>query len=126
MIKILLFFLFISCTFKAYSQEGGKRTTLGIENAKQELAAALENTTEKKFIVDKVIKDKKTAVSVSEAMLFNIYGKEKIVKQRPYEGFLINGYWVLNGTLPQGWDGGTFLIIINSIDGKVIKLTHGK
>ncbi|WP_157593106.1 YbbC/YhhH family protein [Rufibacter tibetensis] len=122
---LLIFFccFILSCSF---AHDGEKRTILGLEFSKKELDEALKNTDKKQIFVDKVIKDKSTAIGVAEAMLFSIYGKENIVKQRPYEYYLIDGYWVINGTLPQGWVGGTFLIIINSTDGKVIKLTHGK
>ncbi|WP_207429917.1 YbbC/YhhH family protein [Sabulibacter ruber] len=122
---LLLFFccFTLSCSF---AQDGEKRTTLGLDFSKKELAEALKNTDKTQILVDKVIKDKPTAINVAEAILFSIYGKENIVKQRPYESYLIDGYWLINGTLPQGWVGGTFLIIINSTNGKVIKLTHGK
>jgi hypothetical protein len=122
----LLFFFFLPLYFVASAQDGADRTKLGIEYAKRELADALNNPSKKQILVEKVIKDEQTAISVAEAMLFSIYGKENIVRQRPYERYLINDYWVLNGTLPKDWVGGTFLIIINSTDGKVIKLTHGK
>lgn len=122
----LLFFICLSLYFAASAQSGGDRTQLGIEYAKRELTDALKNPTQKQILAEKVIKDKETAINVAEAMLFSIYSKENIVRQRPYESHLIDGYWVLNGTLPKGKLGGTFLIIINSIDGKVIKLTHGK
>lgn len=124
--KVLLLFICLYLYFVASAQDGTGRTKLGVEYAKRELADALKNTSQKQILVEKVIKDEQTAISVAEAMLFSIYGKENIVRQRPYESQLIDDYWVLNGTLPQDWVGGTFLIIINSTDGKVIKLTHGK
>jgi hypothetical protein len=113
----------LSCSF---AQDGGKRTTLGLDYSKKELADAFQNTDKKQVLAETVIKDKSTAIGVAEEMLFRIYGKENIVKQRPYESYLIDGYWVINGTLPHNWVGGTFLIILNSTDGKVIKQTHGK
>jgi hypothetical protein len=123
--KISLLFLFVQLYFVAFAQEDTKKK-LGIEYAKRELADALNNPSQKHILIQKVIKDKETAISVAEAILFSIYGKENIIRQRPYESYLINGYWVLNGTLPLDCEGGTFLIILNSTDGKVIKLTHGK
>ncbi|GAB3533009.1 hypothetical protein GCM10027443_17650 [Pontibacter brevis] len=97
-----------------------------MEYAKRELTNALTQSKQKQVLVEKVIKNKETAIGVAETMLFSIYGKESIVIQRPYESHLIDGYWVLNGTLPPGQVGGTFLIILDSTDGKVIKLTHWK
>jgi len=67
-----------------------------------------------------------TAISVAEPILFSIYGKDNITKQRPYEIYFIDNYWVIAGTLPKGYLGGTFLIIIDSKDSEIIRITHGK
>lgn len=116
--------LFISLT--SCGQTKSDRTQFGVEYAKSELKDALYNKKEKQIFVDTVIKDKETATIVAEAILFKIYGKDKITKQRPYEINQINNYWVLNGTLPKNMLGGTFLIIINSTNGQIVKLSHGK
>ncbi|NCP91189.1 MAG: hypothetical protein GW827_13335 [Flavobacteriales bacterium] len=116
--------LFISLT--SCGQTKSDRTQFGVEYAKSELKDALYNKKEKQILVDTVIKDKETAIIVAEAILFKIYGKDKITKQRPYEINQIDNYWVLNGTLPKNMLGGTFLIIINSTNGQIVKLTHGK
>lgn len=102
------------------------RTQFGYEFAKSELKDAILNKKEKQILVDKVITDKETAIIIAETILFKIYGKDNIIEQRPYEINQIDNYWVLNGTLPQNMLGGTFLIILNSTNGQVIKLTHGK
>ena len=108
--------------------KSGNRTQLGIEYSKSELKKALLNKKDKLILADTLISDKETAISISEAILFKIYGKENIVRQRPYEINKINEYWVVNGTLPSNprMKGGTFLIILDSTDGQVIRLTHGK
>ncbi|WP_410779748.1 NTF2 fold immunity protein [Hymenobacter negativus] len=61
-----------------------------------------------------------------EPVLFRIYGRENIVKQRPYERYLIDHYWVVSGTLPEDWVGGTFMIIMDARNSQVIRLTHGR
>jgi hypothetical protein len=116
--------IFISLT--SCGQTKTDRTKLGVEYAKSELKEALLNKTEKQILVEKVITDKETAVIIAETILFKIYGKDNIIKQRPYEINQIDNYWVLNGTLPRNMLGGTFLIILNSTNGQIIKLTHGK
>jgi hypothetical protein len=116
--------IFISLT--SCGQTKTERTKLGIEYAKSELKEALSNKTEKQILVIKVISDKETAEIIAETILFKIYGKDNIIKQRPYEINQIDNFWVLNGTLPQNMSGGTFLIILNSTNGQIIKLTHGK
>ncbi len=42
---------------------------------------------------------------LAEAALFEIYGEAQIKSEQPYEAYLINGYWVINGTLSKrgGW-----------------------
>jgi hypothetical protein len=120
-----LFIFFFICTFQSCGLIN--RSHFGIEYAKSELDEALsDTTTQDQILVDTVVSDKETATTVAEAILFKIYDKENIVKQRPYEINFIKGYWIINGTLPMFWQGGTFLIIINSVNGEVIKLTHYK
>jgi hypothetical protein len=124
-LKTIIFFLTMF-GLTACGQTNNDRTNLGIEYAKTELKDALANTKDKLILVDKVITDKETAISISETILFKIYGKNNIIKQRPYEVNKIENYWILNGTLPKKMLGGTFLIIINSTNGQIIKLTYGK
>jgi hypothetical protein len=72
------------------------------------------------------IPDSATAVAVAEPILFKVYGKEEILGEKPYKVDSVDGYWVLTGTLPKGYLGGTFVIIMAAKDCKVIKLTHYK
>lgn len=105
---------------------GQKRIVLGEQHAKQQVREALKNKTEKPFY-ENLIKDKETAISVVEPILFKVYGKDLIISERPYEVYLINGYWYITGTLPKKTEaGGTFEIIINSMNGQIITLTHYK
>ena len=101
------------------------RPVPGEKNARQAIKKALADKDNKPFY-DTLIKDKQTAIAVAEPILFNTYGKKNIRDQKPYECYLIDGYWYVSGTLPKGWRGGVFEIIISSKDGKIIKLTHGK
>jgi NTF2 fold immunity protein len=121
-----LFILTILFAQIACGQTHKNRTSLELNFAKQELAKAVQDTNSRHILVDTIIKDSETAIQVSEAILFKIYGKKNILKQKPYEINILSGYWVLNGTLPKNTEGGTFLIIISALTGQVIKLTHGK
>ena len=121
-----LFIIAISVTQVSCGQTSNNRTTLGVEYAKKELQNALTDTKQKQILADSLIKDKETAINVSEVLLFKIYGKDNITRERPYEVNFIDGYWIINGTLPENMFGGTFLIIIKATNGQVIKLTHGK
>jgi hypothetical protein len=73
-----------------------------------------------------LIEDKKMAIAVSEAILFKVYGEENIKGQRPYGVYKTDLYWVLTGTLPEGYVGGVFEIAIDANDARVIGLAHGK
>ena len=115
-------------TLAACGQKKDNRTRLGNSYAIQELKSALNdkgqhNVTDNKIVI---IKDSLTAINVAEPILFSIYGKDNITKQRPYEIYFIDNYWVIMGTLPKNYLGGTFLIIIDSKDSKIIRITHGK
>ncbi|WP_051205464.1 NTF2 fold immunity protein [Salinimicrobium xinjiangense] len=72
------------------------------------------------------LKDKVQAVEFAELVLFQTYGKVNIEKQKPYSIHNIDGYWLICGNLPKGKVGGTFLIIIDSRNYQIIRLTHGK
>ncbi len=75
---------------------------------------------------DTLIKDKKAAISIAEPILFRTYGKKTIRHERPYDTNLKDGLWYITGALKKGYDGGVFLIVINSKNGEVIKVTHSK
>ena len=122
----VLFFSAVLVMLVSCGRTINNRTTLGVEYAKQELRNALTDTTQNQVLVDTLIKDKETAITIAETILYKIYGKENITAQQPYEVNLIDGYWILNGTLPENMVGGTFLIIIDATNGRIIKLTHGK
>ena len=130
MIKLKTFCLwtFLALTINACGQTKNNHNRLGKIYAEQELKSALNNKAQHNVIdnVNLIIKDSLTAINIVEPILFSIYGKDNIVRQRPYEIFLIDSYWVINGTLPKGYLGGTFLIIIDAKNSKVIRISHGK
>lgn len=86
------------------------------------LDTALHNIINKILIV----KDEKTAIGLAEPILFNIYGRKNIIRQRPYEIQKLVAYYIIKGTLPEGSWGGVFLIVIDSRDARIVRLTHGK
>jgi hypothetical protein len=111
-------------------QTTNERQKFGKRNAEYELNSALKDKTRHNVINSKtvIIKDSLTAISVAEPILFGIYGKLHITKQKPYEIYHIKSYWVLSGTFKGGLQskGGTFLIIIDDRNSQIIKITHGK
>ena len=113
-------------TLLLFSCKKGHRV-LGIETARQELKAALSDTSgSQNLFVKTLIHDERSAIAAVEPTLFKSYGKAEIINEKPYEVYLIDGYWVLSGTMPNNMLGRTFLIIFSAKDGRVIKLTHFK
>ncbi|MES2775458.1 MAG: NTF2 fold immunity protein [Bacteroidota bacterium] len=125
---ILIFCLFFSIKIFCFGQEQGDRLILGEGHAKKQLQLALSDTTIHNVVNPQVLilKDKEAALNVIEPILFGIYSKGNIIKQRPYEVYMIDNYWVISGTLPKGYKGGCFLIIVDATNSKIVRLTHGK
>jgi NTF2 fold immunity protein len=105
-----------------------QRSFLGKTHAEEQLKLTL-STKPAHNIVDStiiLIKDSVTAIQIAEPILFSIYGREAITKQQPYECYFIDNYWLLCGTLRTDELGGTFLIIMDSRNGEIVRITHGK
>jgi len=120
-IAIVFIFVSLGCTAQNYS----KRTIVGEQYATQAVKNAL-NDTQYKTASDTLIRDKETAISIAESIVSNIFGKNTIIAERPYECYLVDGYWYVAGTLPKNYKGGVFEIIISAKDGRIIRLGHGK
>jgi hypothetical protein len=121
---LILFLLICVIPYFSTAQNFKNRTVLGEQNARQVVREAIKDKS--KLFYDTLIKNKATAIAIAEPILFDIYGKKEIINERPYECYLVDGYWYLSGTLPKDWLGGVFEMIINSKNGEIIKLTHGK
>lgn len=126
--KVIYFFTLLIYTLTACGQTKYDRIVLGKSYAEQELKLALTDNSQHNVINNNtvIIKDSLTAINIVEPILFNIYGKDKVIEQQPYEIYFVNKYWVIGGTLPKESLGGTFLIIIDSRNCKIIRITHSK
>ena len=123
------YIIFVLLSIYSISVCGQSKTdSLNKKHAEKELELALSNQKQHNVIDFEyvIIKDSTMATAIAETILFGIYGKEKIVRQKPYEIHHIKNYWILAGTLPQNMKGGTFLIILDDRNSQVIKITHGK
>lgn len=60
-----------------------------------------------------LVPDKETAIQIAEIVLFRLYGKEKIVAQRPYEVKKEDYFWWISGTLKEPTVGSPFRIAIS-------------
>jgi hypothetical protein len=122
--KILLFYL---CSFFYFQVSGQDNDANRIAQLRKEIKEALKDTTDSGNKEHPLIPDEKTAIAIVEPILFKFYGEEKIKNERPYKSELVDGYWLIKGSLPAKYKvGGTFSVIINSVDGRIIKFTHYK
>ncbi|GGP05067.1 hypothetical protein GCM10010992_19790 [Cloacibacterium rupense] len=120
-IQILLI-LFFSASF-AQSKNSD------LEEARKFVEESLNNKTAHNVIVKKTsqhLLEKQTIIKIAEATLFQIYGKENILRQKPYKTYRINNFWLIEGTLQEGFKGGVFQIIIDDRTGEIKRITHGK
>ena len=108
-----------------WGQKAGSRSTMGEAYARQQVQLVTKAAPDAPFYKP-LLPTKAVAIAVAEPLLFSIYGKAQISQQRPYEAYLINGFWYLTGTLPQDMVGGTFELIMEAKNGRVVQLTHGK
>lgn len=124
-ITLLLF----GITTYGQDTEAKEHVTLGRGHAKEQLKLSLTDTTLHNTLKNTeqlLLAKKETAIAVAEPILFSIYGKDAILGEKPYEAYLIDNYWVILGTLPEKMMGGTFLIILDATNAKVVRITHGK
>ncbi|MDJ1468873.1 NTF2 fold immunity protein [Cytophagaceae bacterium DM2B3-1] len=121
-LQLLLFLLLVSINWHCQS----KHTNLGEEYARKFLADVQQGKGSLLSQVIPIVRDKETAIAIAEAVLFKIYGKDQIIKQRPYEVYQIENHWVLFGMLPEDTKGGVFEIAIDAQDGRIVGLIHGK
>ena len=127
-IKLYFIFLFLVISLNMIGQNKNDKLEYEKSRVQNELNFALKKSNDNGNIANNliIIKDSLTAIKIVEPILFGIYGKKNIVKQKPYKTFFIDSYWIVEGTLTKGFRGGIFQIIINSKNSKVIKISHGK
>ena len=93
-IKSILTLSILTIYLTACGQNKSDRLVLGKKYAEQEIKSALSDTTKHNVLNSKtiIIKDSLTATTIAEAVLFGIYGKANITKQKPYEIYHVDNY----------------------------------
>ena len=135
----IILLLTVSCNHKATTNQNEKNqqtnefildTTdkqfAGKDFAKKELDRFLNDSTSNLLRGHILIQDRQQLISIAEPILFRIYGKEKILNERPYEIYLFEDCWVMMGTLKKESKGGNFSFAINRITGEVKGICHWK
>ncbi|GMQ79362.1 MAG: hypothetical protein BMS9Abin02_1946 [Anaerolineae bacterium] len=100
MIKyILTLFFFVGFMAKVIANDDSDK----VQTWAEEYYNQFKNSTMSKYVPKSgVIPDEKTAISIAVSVWKPIYGDEQIEKQKPYQAFLIDGNWIVLGTLPNG------------------------
>ena len=74
--------------------------------------------------------NEETAIAIAVAVWSPIYGKDKIVQERPYKAKLEGNIWYVKGTLNCPGSvrclGGVAEIEISKDSGKILRVSHGK
>ena len=74
---------------------------------------------------DGFVPDEATAMQIVQAVLNPIYGNQ-IEGEKPYNTKLVNGVWIITGSLPPNAVGGVFEIWINKKTGAIVRVIHGQ
>lgn len=75
---------------------------------------------------DGFVPNKETAIRIAAAVWIPIYGEDNIKKQAPYNTQLVNGAWIVTGTLPKNSIGGVAYIELLKKDGRILRVSHGE
>jgi hypothetical protein len=84
------------------------------------------------------VPDNQTAINIAVAIWTPIYGKEQIAREKPYHARRRGNVWIVTGSLSQKMPtthtgvspnrpvGGVAIAEIAQIDGRVLRISHGK
>ena len=73
-----------------------------------------------------VIDTPELAAEIGSAVLTDIYGKEEMSTEYPFNVVEYQRSWTVFGSLPEGWLGGVGVISISRADGMVLLYNHEK
>jgi NTF2 fold immunity protein len=62
-----------------------------------------------------VVSDKETAIRITEAILFPVYGENAICEQRPYQVTLNDGKWTVDGNYGRVLSAGVFTSLFSNV-----------
>ncbi len=72
------------------------------------------------------VTDAKTAIQKAVAAWEPVFGTEQIAGEKPYQAQLINGVWIVKGSLSKGTMGGVAMAEISKDDGTILSVSHGQ
>lgn len=65
------------------------------------LADTMKNSQGRWYEKEILVKTEQSAIRIAEPILFDIYGKERILSERPYGVHKIHNYWYIAGSLSR-------------------------
>jgi hypothetical protein len=71
-----------------------------------------------------VVPTAEVAKAIHSAVAGAVYGKADVEKERPFRAVRSGEYWVVFGSLPPGFVGGTAVTVIRASDGRVMRIIH--
>ncbi|MCP4553691.1 MAG: hypothetical protein GY834_16990 [Bacteroidetes bacterium] len=120
-----LIFIFIA-SFLASISQAEEYIELGQDWAKEYAEKVLNQKIKNIKPESGYVPDKETAISIAVSVWNPIYGSEKIKKEAPYFAYQVDNVWVVTGSLPKGWKGGTAKAVISKDTGQVLHIIHYK
>ncbi len=78
------------------------------------------------FPEDGFVPTAEIAFQIAEPILCQIYGKEKIEREKPFSINLENDIWMVEGSIEKGFDGGVAYIELRKSNGEILKVIHTK
>ena len=124
----IIFFLLLSLCFNfdaVFSQEVSFKM-----NTAERILQKIDTTRSSRVVVNKnnfhLRLEKKHIKQIMKVAVFETYGKREIRKEKPWNFVKIGSFWIVYGTLNKYEIGGVFEIVVNSRNGAVEHLIHGK
>ena len=75
---------------------------------------------------DGFVPNEATAIKIAEAIIVPIWGTDCLKNEQPFTALLVNGTWIVTGTLPSETLGGTAYVEISKETGSILNIAHGK
>lgn len=75
-----------------------------------------------------IVPTKETAVAIALAVALPIYGDERLQREQPSTATLVDDKWIVEGQFNEsiGAKGGVLVVEISKVDGKILRISHGK
>ena len=73
---------------------------------------------------DRVVKTEQEAFEIAKLKFQEEFGYNEDIMDRLYAIHLVDGFWIVKGMLPPGFNGGTIVAVIDSESGELLYTLH--